>query len=157
MTLFLSQGGQNVTKTTHRTPLCTERGTMCKMFFFSKFSKTKIQKVLKNTCVILWSVGFKLKPNWSTKKTTETSKETVDQFDFVFLSFITQFILLGYFIWEIKKSSAIKNKDKLFCLRFLMLIFLLSLILSFRNIFNIIFNIIFNCFLAELFFISRNK
>ncbi len=79
------------------------------------------------------------------KITTETSKKTVDQFDFVFLSFFTQFILLGYSIWKIKKSSARKNKNKLFCMRFLMLIFLYSLILSFRNVFRNIFDIIFQC------------
>ena len=43
------------------------------------------------------------------KITIETLKETVDQFDFVFLFFFTQFILPGYIIREIKKSSA-RNK-----------------------------------------------
>ena len=38
--------------------------------------------------------------------TVKTSKETVDQFDFVLFIFLTEFILPGKLFREIKKSSA---------------------------------------------------
>ena len=76
--------------------------------------------------------------------TVKTFKRIFDQFDFVFLSFFYSIHLARLFYSGNKKRAQPgKNKDKLFWMRFLILLFLLSLILSSRNIFNIIFYVIY--------------
>ena len=50
--------------------------------------------------------------------TVKTSKETLDQFDFAFFNFLTQFILSGYFIRYLNQIGYLNQIDPKFLLTF---------------------------------------
>jgi hypothetical protein len=72
------------------------------------------------------------------KMTIETLKETLDQFDFVFLPFFTQFIFPGYLTWNWDKTKRHIVRPNFTPYRSVFLV-MGGYFYSFGNLFNVVF------------------